>query len=130
MYTLLQAASDAPLGGAGVGWEALRMLLALGGVCALAWVGLHFIARRGVGRFGAGDVMRVVATQALDTRRRIMIVEVDGRRLLIGFGDTGPPRLLTELCLVSEKRDGSDELGVTEEERFGEDIPPVDEDEE
>jgi flagellar biogenesis protein FliO len=47
------------------------------------------------GRRPAGP-MRVVARLALEPRRALYVVEVDGRRLLVGVGD-GPLTLLCEL---------------------------------
>ncbi len=55
-----------------------------------------------------------------------MILEVDGRRLLIGLGENGPPRLLTELTPSVD----DEALCIPQQEGFREDVPPVYQDEE
>jgi flagellar protein FliO/FliZ len=70
----------------------LSTTVALGFVCALAVVVLRLL---GPQRMRGGD-MRVVEKLPLDARRSLYLVEVGGRRLLLGAGE-GPLTLLTEL---------------------------------
>lgn len=94
---LLQAA-QAELPG-GYGAALLQALLALGGVCVLAWVVLRFGARRGFG-VGAGRGGRVTVLErvALDPRRSLYLVKVGERVLLLSAGDGGAPALVAELA--------------------------------
>jgi flagellar biosynthetic protein FliO len=69
-------------------------LLSLGVVCLLAYVALRFLRRRGVGR--ADGPIRIVARCPLEPRRSLYLVEVAGRRLLLGVGE-GPMTTLADL---------------------------------
>ena len=80
----------------GYGAALLQTLLALGGVCLLAWVVLRWGARRGFGKFGGGRV-RVLERVPLDPRRSLFLVQVGERVLLLGAGDGAAPSLLAEL---------------------------------
>lgn len=74
----------------------LESLLALVGVCLLAWVALRWMANAGVGT-GAGKRMRVLERVAVDPRRALVLVEVGGRVLLLGTGDGAAPSLIAEI---------------------------------
>lgn len=74
-------------------------LLSLGLVCVLAYGVLRFLARRGVGR--PSGPIRVLARASLEPRRSLYLVEVAGRRLLLGVGD-GPTTTLADLGAGSE----------------------------
>lgn len=80
----------------GYGLYLLQTLLALGAVCALAYVVLRWGAKRlyGVGR--PGQQMRLVERLPLDPRRSLYLVEVSGRQLLVGSSENGVT-LLTEV---------------------------------
>lgn len=89
------------VGGDAVG-SVLRVLFALAGVCALAWVVLSALARRGLLRgavgFAARDGrLRVLERIALSPRRQLYLVQADGRVFLLGAGDAGPLALIAEL---------------------------------
>jgi flagellar biogenesis protein FliO len=78
----------------------LRTLLALAGVCALAWFGLRLLARRGFGGAGQGvaaSAVRVLARIPLEARKSLYVVRAGERVLLIGTGEAGPPALIAEL---------------------------------
>lgn len=81
----------------GYGLYLLQTLVALGVVCLLAWVVLRFGLRRlyGVGRRDR-PLMRVVDHLSLEPRRSLYLVEVEGKRLLLGTGEQGMS-LLTEV---------------------------------
>lgn len=80
----------------GYGVALLQTLLALGAVCVLAWVVLRWTARRGLG-LGAGRRVKVMERVPLDGRRALYLVEVGGRVLLLGAGDSSAPAVLAEL---------------------------------
>jgi flagellar biogenesis protein FliO len=68
--------------------------LALAGIALLAWAvrrARHVRALRTTGK------IRVSEKLPLDLRNTLWVVELDGRRLLIGTADGAPPRLLREL---------------------------------
>lgn len=97
MTALLQSA------GAGLGTnillDLLRTLLALAGVCLLAWVGARWLASRGFGvpQSGPTASVRVLRRIALEPRKSLYLVQAGKRVLLIGTGEGGPPSLLAEL---------------------------------
>lgn len=99
-----RAAELAPpgLGGAGVA----QMLLGLGLVLALilgaAWLLRRFAPLRGIG----GEVIRLRGGLALGARERLVLVEVDNVRLLVGVA---PGRVQT--LYVFPPRDGFREAG-------------------
>jgi flagellar protein FliO/FliZ len=76
----------------------LRTVIALGVVVALAYVALRYgLPRLMPGLRSAGGPLRIVARQALDTRRQVVIVEACGRYLLLGVAE-GSVTLLTEIA--------------------------------
>ena len=84
----------------GLGWELLRTLLALGLVSAAAFVGLRWLAGRGL--LGAqpmetGPELRVLRRLTLGPRSRVYLVAVGERTLVLGVGDGGAPRLIADL---------------------------------
>lgn len=93
---LLQAA-QAELPG-GYGAALLQALLALGGVCVLAWVVLRFGARRGFGVGARGGRVTVLERVPLDPRRSLYLVKVGERILLLSAGDGAAPALVAELA--------------------------------
>ena len=83
----------------------LRALFALLGVCALAWVLIPLLARRGVFKFaghlsGGGARLRVLERVALSPRRQLYLVQADSRVFLLGAGESGAPSLIAELSVV------------------------------
>jgi flagellar biogenesis protein FliO len=69
----------------------LSYLLKLFGVCGLA-VGALIVLRAAKGgqlSLGAAQPIRVIGRQALGTGANLMLVEVDGRRMLIGVSRAG-----------------------------------------
>ncbi len=80
-------------------FEMLRTLLALAGVCLLAWGLLRVLARRGWGRpfARAGSLVEVIERVPLDARRALYVVRAGGRVLLVGVGESGAPSLVAEL---------------------------------
>jgi flagellar protein FliO/FliZ len=97
MQLLQQAAAS--LGHAGLLLDLLRSLLALAGVCLLAWLSLRWLSRRGLGRAAIGPAasLRVLQRLPLEPRKNLYLVQMGKRVLLIGTGDGGAPSLLAEL---------------------------------
>ena len=98
MVFLLQAGAEAAELPGGYGVALLQTLLALAGVCVLAWVVLRWLAQRGLGTLGGGGTrVKVIERVPLDARRTLWLVKVGGKVLLIGAGDGASPNTLAEL---------------------------------
>jgi len=96
LLTILQGASEpAPLPG-GYGAALLQTLIALGGVCLLAWVILKWGSKRGFGKVG-GQRVKVLERVPLDPRRSLYLVQVGDKVLLLGAGEQASPTVLAEL---------------------------------
>ena len=80
-------------------FSVMRTLLALLGVCALAWVVLAALARRGigVGRAAGGARLHVLERLALSPRRTLYLVRADERVFLVGAAEAGGLSLIAEL---------------------------------
>jgi flagellar biogenesis protein FliO len=74
-----------------------RTLLGLLGVCILAWVALHWLARRGIGVTRQGARLRVLERVSLSPRKQLYLVQADARVFLVGSGDAGGLSLIAEL---------------------------------
>jgi len=81
----------------GYGAMLLRVILALAGVCLLAYVVLRFLSRRGYGGASPDGLLRLVARLHLEPRRAVYVVEAAGRYFLVGTGESGAPTTLAEL---------------------------------
>ncbi len=68
----------------------LLVLSAAAALGALAWV------RHRRGPFATPPALRLVARAGLTQKAGLALVEVEGRRLLVGYGE-GPPALLARL---------------------------------
>lgn len=66
----------------------VSLVLILGGFVAVAW-----FARRHLPGLGAQGVIRVMGSTAVGPRERVVVVEVEGTRLVLGVG-SGNVRLL------------------------------------
>lgn len=86
----------------GYGLALVQTLLALGAVCALAWVGLRVALRGGLLRPN-GRHITVLERTALGPRRALYLVRVGERVLLLGASDAS-------LCTLAELR--PDELST------------------
>ncbi|WP_409601854.1 flagellar biosynthetic protein FliO [Thermomonas sp.] len=86
------ARADTPSAAGTVGGTLFALALVLGLIFALAW-----LARRVPGLAGmrGGNGLRVVASLALGTRERLVVVEVGQTQLLLGTGATGTRLLHT-----------------------------------
>lgn len=88
----------APLAGSGVGGQVVQLLLGLllviGLIFLLAWLvrRVQQIVPRG------GQVIKIVATQALGPRDRLVLVQVGGEQVLLGL----TPGTITSLHVLKE----------------------------
>ncbi len=80
-------------------FSVMRTLLALAGVCALAWVVLAWLARRGFGvvRPSASARLQVLERVVLAPRKELYLVRADARVFLVGVGEASAPNLIAEL---------------------------------
>jgi flagellar biogenesis protein FliO len=78
-------------------WPLLRTLIALIGVCALAWFSLNLLARRGIGMSRTGARVRLLERLALGPRRHLYLVQADTRVFLLGASESGALGLIAEL---------------------------------
>ncbi len=79
---VVQAAEQVPMGlsGAGVAQMLLGLVLVLGLILGAAWLLRRLAPQRGMG----GEVIRLRGGLALGARERLVLVEVDKVRLLVG----------------------------------------------
>jgi flagellar biogenesis protein FliO len=95
MGSLLDATSHAPTAGSEV-LTLLQALCALAIVSGLAYVSLRWLAQRGLGR-AQGRLLQVEERVTLDAQSSLLVVRVEGRRLLLAAHRDEAPRLLLEL---------------------------------
>lgn len=98
--TALVLAQASGAGAAGYALDMLRALLALAGVCLLAWVSLRLLARgtlRGPWAARRDRTVEVLERVPLEGRRSLYVVRAQDKLLLLGTGESGPPALITEL---------------------------------
>jgi flagellar biogenesis protein FliO len=102
-------------------FSVVRTLLALAGVCALAWVSLSWLARRGIGVPGRGKNGRIEVLERipLGPRKTLYLVRADGRDLLLGTGEGGSPSLIVDLgpTRTTQSARSADEGSVEERPR-------------
>ena len=72
-----------------VGSELVRVVLSLAGIIALIFVAGWFSRRLQARATPGGRRMRCVETMAVGARDRLMLIDADGKRLLIGMGQGG-----------------------------------------
>ncbi|MEY4580733.1 MAG: hypothetical protein RL701_5436 [Pseudomonadota bacterium] len=75
-----------------------RTLVSLIGVCALAWVVLGWLSRRGIGAQQTAGRLRLLGRLPLGPRRQVYLVQVDARVFVLGAGESGPISLIAELA--------------------------------
>lgn len=111
----MQAAPSGPSGDSYLG-DLLRSLVVLGAVCAAAFFGLRWLARRGFGLPGGGKGGTVTVLQRvpLEPRKSLYVVRAGGRVLLIGTGEAGPPALIAELDPKSVEQASADPRKLAE----------------
>lgn len=86
---LLLAVAAVPAAEPSVGGELLRVCLSLLGIIALIFAA-GWLGRRAQGRAQSGGRrIRCVESFAVGTRERVLLLEADGKRLLVGVGQGG-----------------------------------------
>jgi flagellar biogenesis protein FliO len=88
----------------GVLWPITRALIALIGVCLLAWVSLSFLARRGLVGQSANARLKLIERLALSPRRQLYLVQADSRVFLLAAADSGGVSLIAELSGAESNR--------------------------
>ena len=88
----------------GVLWPVARALIALIGVCLLAWVTLLWLSRSGIpwSRWLASPAppatrLKLIERLALGPRQRLYLVQADERVFLLGSAESGGLALIAEL---------------------------------
>jgi len=97
----------------GLLYPVARALIALVGVCLLAWVSLLWLARRGMPgwRFFGGPAqgasrLALIERLALGPRQRVYLVQADSRLFLLGSGEGGALSLIAELGTTTQPKPG------------------------
>ena len=72
-----------------VGGELLRVVLSLAGIVLLIFVAGWMSRRLQARQFTGGRRLRCLETLSVGTRERVLLLEADGKRLLIGVGTGG-----------------------------------------
>jgi flagellar protein FliO/FliZ len=65
------------------------VLLSLGAIVALIFVAGWLTRRLQSRQFSGGRRLRCIETMPISTRERVMLIEADGKRLLVGVGAGG-----------------------------------------
>jgi flagellar biogenesis protein FliO len=100
----------------GVIWPVARALIALIGVCLLAWVTLLWLSRSGrrellgagwfSGAAPAAARLKLIERLALGSHHRLYLVQADERVFLLGAAESGGVSLIAELS-STQKTGGS-----------------------
>jgi flagellar protein FliO/FliZ len=86
---LLARAPAASVPDINVTGELLRVMLSLGAIVALIFAAGWLTRRLQSRQVGGGRRLRCIETMAISTRERVMLIEADGKRLLVGVGAGG-----------------------------------------
>lgn len=104
----LTLAADAanPIGAGQLVTTALSLVFVIGAIMALAWL----FSRMQNGRSGSAGIIRVVATQPIGAKERILVVDVAGQQMVLGMTSSG----IRKLCDLSEPVDVKTPIEVGE----------------
>ena len=69
--------------------ELIRVVLSLGGIVALIFAAGWLTRRLQSRQFIGGRRLRCVETMTISARERVLLIEADGKRLLVGVGAGG-----------------------------------------
>jgi flagellar protein FliO/FliZ len=69
--------------------ELIRVVLSLGGIVALIFAAGWLTRRLQSRQFIGGRRLRCVESMSLSARERVLLIEADGKRLLVGMGAGG-----------------------------------------
>ncbi|HKT30109.1 flagellar biosynthetic protein FliO [Dyella sp.] len=87
--SLLARALAASVPDINVTGELLRVMLSLGAIVALIFAAGWLTRRLQSRQVGGGRRLRCIETMAISTRERVLLIEADGKRLLVGVGAGG-----------------------------------------
>ena len=89
MNTMLARAPAASVPDINVAGELVRVLLSLGAIVALIFAAAWLTRRLQSRQISGGRRLRCIETMPISTRERVMLIEADGKRLLVGVGTGG-----------------------------------------
>jgi len=89
VHTLLARAPSASVPDINVAGELVRVLLSLGAIVALIFAAAWLTRRLQSRQIAGGRRLRCIETMPISTRERVMLIEADGKRLLVGVGTGG-----------------------------------------
>lgn len=75
----------------------LQAALGLIIVCVLAWLALRWVAKR-TEHLNRSRRLRVLERTPLDSRKSLYLIEVGSKVMVVGYGQNGPPAVLTEMA--------------------------------
>lgn len=77
------------------GWLFIKMILAMGVVIGLAIVLIRYVLpRMTLGRGSTGTSIRIIERAGLEPRKGLYLIEVEGKRVLIGTSDQRITKLM------------------------------------
>jgi flagellar protein FliO/FliZ len=88
-FSLLARAPMASVPDVNVTGELIRVVLSLGGIVALIFAAGWLTRRLQSRQFIGGRRLRCIETMPISTRERVLLIEADGKRLLVGVGAGG-----------------------------------------
>lgn len=89
MKDMLARAPVASVPDINVAGELLRVVLSLGAIVALIFAAGWLTRRMQSRQIGGGRRLRCIETLPISARERVMLIEADGKRLLVGVGSGG-----------------------------------------
>jgi flagellar protein FliO/FliZ len=87
--TLLARAPMASMPDVDVTGELIRVVLSLGGIIALIFAAGWLTRRLQSRQFVGGRRLRCVESMSISARERVLLIEADGKRVLVGVGAGG-----------------------------------------
>lgn len=72
-----------------VAGELVRVMLSLGAIVALIFAAAWLTRRLQSRQFVGGRRLRCIETMSISARERVLLIEADGKRLLVGVGTGG-----------------------------------------
>jgi flagellar protein FliO/FliZ len=89
MNAILARAPTASVPDINVAGELVRVLLSLGAIVALIFAAGWLTRRLQSRQFIGGRRLRCVESMSISARERVLLIEADGKRLLVGVGAGG-----------------------------------------
>jgi flagellar protein FliO/FliZ len=89
MASMLARAQTASVPDINVAGELVRVLLSLGGIVVLIFAAGWLTRRLQSRQFIGGRRLRCVESMSISARERVLLIEADGKRLLVGVGTGG-----------------------------------------